>query len=220
MNLVMLNGSPRGKKSNTQVLLNQLCIGMNSVNDIECQTYYLRETKNTQEHIDIVKAADLIVLGFPLYTDGMPGVVKHFIDNLVPADLAGKPMAFLVQSGFPEAKHSRPVARYLEKLCKRINTTYCGTIIRGNSEGIRLRPENANRKVFEQFNGLGASLAYDGKFKQDLLEKVAGPEELTWAMKQVFKTPMSNFYWNMMLKKNEAFEKRFDAPYGPAFIDK
>lgn len=215
----MLNGSPRGENANTQVLLNQLCIGMNSVNSIECKTWFLRETKNTAEHVAVVKAADLIVLGFPLYTDGMPGIVKHFIDNLVPVDLHGKPMAFLVQSGFPEAKHSRPIARYLEKLCKRINATYCGTIIRGSSESIRMRSAAANRKVFEQFNSLGASLAYDGKFKQNLLVKVAGREELSWIMKQGMKLPIVNFYWDMMLKKNNAFDKRFDAPYAPPFSD-
>jgi hypothetical protein len=217
MNLVMLNGSPRGKKSNTQILLNQLCIGMNSVNCIECNTYYLNQTKKTEEHIAVVKEAELIVLGFPLYTDGMPGIVKHFIDSLYPIDLQGTPIAFLVQSGFPEAKHSRAVARYLEKLCKRINATHCGTIIRGGSEGIHLTPDKVNRKIFEQFNALGASLAYDGKFKQDLLDKVAGAEELSWVRKQGMKLPISNFYWNMMLKKNNAFGKRFDAPYAPAF---
>ena len=217
MNVVMLNGSPRGRNANTQILLNQLLLGMQSVNIIEGTTYYLRETNHTDEHVAAVKAADLVLLGFPLYTDGMPGVTKHFIDALVPVDLQGKPMAFLVQSGFPEAAHSRPVERYLEKLSRRINATYCGTIVRGNSEGIRLRSASANRRVYEQFNALGASLAYDGRFKADLLEKVAGRETLPKLAKPLMNSGMMNFYWNYMLKKNNAYKERFAAPYAPAY---
>jgi len=217
MNIAMLNGSPRGRNGNTQALLNQVLIGMQSVSQVKGETLFLRSTKDTPRHIQSVKDADLVILGFPLYTDGMPGITKHFIDALYPVDLQKQPWAFLVQSGFPEAKHSRPIACYLAKFCQRIHATHCGTVIRGNSEGIHLRSEKANRKIFDQFNALGASLIRDGHFQQDLLDQVAGPEELSWMMKQVMKTRASNFYWNMMLKQNNAFEKRFDAPYAPAY---
>jgi NAD(P)H-dependent FMN reductase len=217
MNVVMLNGSPRGRSSNTEVILNQILIGMSSVNEVEAETFYLQKIDATETHIQALNNADLVIIGFPLYTDGMPGIVKHFIDALVPIDLHGKPIAFVTQSGFPEAKHSRPIARYLEKLCVRINATHAGTMIHGNGEGIRLRPANAQRKLFELFNGLGASLAFDGHFKPEILEKLAGREELSRISKQVMKMGFSNFYWDYMLKKNNAFEKRFDAPYAPAY---
>ena len=83
--------------------------------------------------------AECVLLGFPLYTDAMPGMVKHFIEALEP--LAGRKdnpsLGFLVQSGFPEGLHSRYVERYLEKLAERLGCPYLGTIVKGNGEGVR-----------------------------------------------------------------------------------
>ena len=31
------------------------------------------------------------------------------------------------------------------------------------------------------------------------------------------KLPFVQFFWNMKLKKNSVWERRFDAPYGPAY---
>jgi hypothetical protein len=36
-----------------------------------------------------------------------------------------------------------------------------------------------------------------------------------WFAGWVFKLPVAQFYWNGMLKKNGAWERRFAAPYGP-----
>jgi len=47
----------------------------------------------------------------------MPGIVKVFIESLEPlCSREGNPdVGFIVQSGFPEAIHSRYVEKYLEK---------------------------------------------------------------------------------------------------------
>ncbi|MCD4753173.1 MAG: NAD(P)H-dependent oxidoreductase [Anaerolineaceae bacterium] len=214
MKLVMFNGSPRGKNSNTRLLFEQILAGMREVDaSIEAEVVYLRDTDRTALHVAAVDRADMIILGFPLYTDGMPGVTKHFIDALYPHNLAGKPLAFLVQSGFPESRHSQPVARYLKKLCERLNGKYAGTIIRGGVEGIQVQPEGMTRKLFKRFYQLGVSLAADGCFDDRLLKELLKPEKMSLAAKAFLKTNASRMYWDMKLKENNAFDKRFDRPY-------
>ena len=38
-----------------------------------------------------------------------------------------------------------------------------------------------------------------------------------WVASLACRIPIIQFYWNGMLKKNGAWERRFAAPYGPAF---
>jgi len=92
--------------------------------------HHLIRVKSTDEFVQAFAEAECAWLGFPLYTDAMPGIVKHFIDALEP--LAGRknnpPLGFLVQSGFPEGLHSRYVERYLEKLAARLGSPTWGRL--------------------------------------------------------------------------------------------
>ncbi len=159
-------------------------------------------------------------VGYPfMYTDCMPGIVKSFIDSL--KSLCGKQnnpsIGFLVQSGFPEAYHSRFVERYLEKLAKRLNCQYIGCIVKGGIEGTRVMPHFMTKKIFNSFYELGKAYGRSGKFDQMLLNKLAKPEHLS-ALTRLFYSfgkliGLVNNYWDKQLKENNAFEKRFDKPY-------
>ena len=50
--------------------------------------------------MDAFEKAECVLLGFPLYTDAMPGIVKAFIDRLEPfiGRKHNPPIGFLVQS--------------------------------------------------------------------------------------------------------------------------
>jgi hypothetical protein len=159
-----------------------------------------------------------VLLAFPLYTDCMPGLVKEFIEDLRPlCGSSGLPPAmFLVQSGFPEARHSRYVERYLEKLTRRLGCEYLGTMVRGGVEGIQVMPPVMTRKLYGLMEKLGAGLARTGRLDPKLLRKLAHPETLSpvarWLHDRVFYR-MTNSYWNGMLKKNNALDRREDRPF-------
>ncbi len=158
----------------------------------------------------------------PLYTDSMPSIVAEFIEALEPLiGREGNPrIGFLVQSGFREALHSRGLERYLAKLATRLGCAYAGTIVRGGGESLQMIPDNGLRKLFGQLGQLGGELARDGRFAPATLAKVAGPERLPAAFavmyRLVVKLPVVQFYWNSQLKKNGAWDRRFDGPYAPA----
>ncbi len=163
--------------------------------------------------------AECVLLGFPLYTDAMPGVVKHFIETLEP--LVGRrnnpSIGFVVQSGFPEGLHSHYVERYLEKLAERLGSPYLGTVVKGNGEGVRGMPPEANQSLFAALQALGTGLAREGLFDPTVLARIAQPEcfpAITGPFFQVFlRLPAGHSYFDGMLKKNGSYERRFARPF-------
>ena len=225
MKLTVFNGSPRGKGSNTKILLEHFINGFMTTDGNTYELAYLNRVKDSDNFIKLFRDAEQVLLAFPLYTDAMPAIVKTFIESLEP--LCGKEgnpdIGFIVQSGFPEAIHSRYVERYLEKLVVRLGCRYKGTVIRGGVEAIRALPAWMTRKLFKCFYELGKSFGETGEFDGQMVLKLtraeglvkfqAQPERLTKFQFRVFKLFGHNLYWNPQLKKNNAFDKRFDKPY-------
>ena len=84
MKLTIYNGSPRGKNSNTKILIDHFINGMETAKkEWEINIHYLNDIKNSDLFVKEFKNSEYIILAFPLYTDAMPGIVKHFIDKLI-----------------------------------------------------------------------------------------------------------------------------------------
>ena len=213
--LTLFNGSPRGRRGNTLIMLDQLARGF----DRPVEIYHLVRIKETDQMVEAFAQAECVLLGFPLYTDAMPGVVKHFIEALEPfvGRRGNPPLGFLVQSGFPEGLHSRYIERYLEKLASRLSSPYFGTIVKGNGEGVRSMPPEMTESLFMDFHTLGAGLARDGRFDADILTKIALPERFPAYLSPVFKVylrlPIAHTYFDNMLKQNWMYDQRFARPF-------
>jgi multimeric flavodoxin WrbA len=217
--LTIFNGSPRGRKGNTPIMLKQFGEGFASIPGHSYEIFNLNRLKELHKNAEVFAEAESVWLGFPLYTDAMPGMVKTFIETLEP--LRGRknnpPIGFLVQSGFPEALHSRHIERYLEKLAHRLGAPYLGTIVKGGGEGVRMMPEERNAKLFQALQGLGKGFAQTGQLNPDLLPGVAGVERYPRFLAPVFKLflrmPTASWYWDSQLKENGVYEDRFARPY-------
>ena len=213
--LALFNGSPRGRKGNSPIFLRELAAGFGGPSE----THHLVYLQQTQAMVQAFADAECAIIGFPLYTDSMPGLVKHFIEALQP--LVGREhnpaLGFVVQSGFPEGLHSRYVERYLEKLAARLGSPYLGTVVKGNGEGVRVMPDSMNQALFSNLQALGAGLAAEGRFDPVILSKIADPERFPAILGPVFKIflrlPVAHSYFDDMLKKNGAFEERFAQPF-------
>ena len=212
--LTLFNGSPRGRRGNTPILLEQLAKGFGG----ESNMHHLVYMRQTADHVQAFAGAECAWIGFPLYTDAMPAVVKYFFEALEP--LAGRrdnpPIGFLVQSGFPEGLHMRYIERYLERLAGRLGSPYLGTIVKGNGEGVRMMPPQATRGLFADLQALGSSLAREGRLDPKILARVAKPESIpsamAWFFQLALRLPVAHSYFDGMLKKNGVYEKRFDRP--------
>jgi len=215
MRLTVFNGSPRGTDSNTKVLLEHFTNGFMKNDGNTYELAYLVHINDRDGFIKLFQEAEHVLLAFPLYTDAMPAVVKTFIESLEPlCGRQGNPdIGFIVQSGFPEPNHSRYVERYLEKLARRMGCKYKGTIIRGGVEGIRMTPDWMNRSLFKSFYKLGKAFGETGESDKQIVFKLSQPERLTKFYFWILRLIMHKLYWDKMLKKNKAFEKRFARPY-------
>jgi multimeric flavodoxin WrbA len=217
--LTVLNGSPRGKAGNTQILLEQFLHGFQAGDGRSHEMHHLNRVGDAERFRQAFGEAEHVLLGFPLYTDAMPGIVKAFIETLEPfcGRVDNPSIGFLVQSGFPEAAHSRYVERYLEKLSVRLGCPYVGTIVKGGGEGVRLMPPERNHRLFETLQQLGATYGQTGQFDPTLLERLARPERFPRITVPLFKllleTKVGNTYWDNQLKENDAYEQRFVRPY-------
>jgi len=212
--VTFFNGSPRGRKGNTPLMLEQVAAGFGR----PVETYHLVRLKEIDQMVEAFAQAECVLLGFPLYTDAMPAVVKHFIEALEP--LVGRahnpPLGFLVQSGFPEGLHSRYIERYLEKLAARLGSPYLGTIVKGGGEGTRVMPPQMTDGLFSALQALGAGLAGEGYFDPQILARIAAPERYPAVLDPLFRIflrlPIAHTYFDNMLKSNGAYQQRFARP--------
>jgi len=217
--LLLLNGSPRGPRSNSMKMLSRVGEGWTDVGGGQAETLHLARLADFERAVAAYADFDVVLLGMPLYTDAMPALVKEWVEALEPrVGVSGNPrMGFLVQSGFYEALHSRPLERYLAKLPARLGSEYAGTIVRGSGESLQAMPDEANAKLWARLRLLGGQLASQGRFEQVVLSQVAGTERLSPPLAAVAgaacRTPAAQFYWNGRLKKNGVWGRRFDAPY-------
>ena len=225
--LLLLNCSPRGERSNSMKMLARVAEGWQRGGGSSPEILHLARRAQFERAVQAFAEVGTVLLGTPLYTDSMPALVKAYIEVLAPrvavarAGGANPALAFLVQSGFPEASHSRPLERYLKKLSLRLGSPYAGTIVHGGGESLQSMPDAANRKLWARLRVLGEQLARDGQFGTAELKAVAGVERYSrFAValaSLACKIPAIQFYWNGKLKKNGAWEQRFQSPYGPAF---
>jgi hypothetical protein len=219
--LLLLNGSPRGAGSNSMKMLSRVAEGWKRAASVGAtvETLHLARRGDFERAVEAFAEADTVLIGMPLYADAMPSLVKEYIEELACyVGRVGMPtLAFVVQSGFSEALHSRGVERYFEKLAARLGSPYAGTIVRGGGESLRTMPDEANKKLWARLEALGEGLARDGRFDAELLPQVAGVERFSAPVAAVLgvalKWPLPLLMWNGEMRKNGAFEQRDAQPY-------
>jgi hypothetical protein len=218
MRLTVFNGSPRAKRGNTEVLLGDLIRGFTEVDGNSAEVHYLNTETRRRQAAAAFATSEIVLLCFPLYHHAMPGIVMTWLETLEPLD-AGRntKMAFLVQSGLPEARQSRCVERFLERLPARLGCAYLGTMIRGGVEAMQFAPEFMFRRMRRTLVDLGRELATTGRFDPKTIARLAGREALPWWRIRVFlamkAVGVADRSWNDLLKKNGAWAERFDRPH-------
>ncbi|MBN2652793.1 MAG: flavodoxin family protein [Spirochaetales bacterium] len=208
--LVIYNGSPRKKGSNSALILK-------SVEEIlgsRVEVRDLKETANWDRWADEFLSEKNVMIFMPLYVHSMPSHVMAFIEKLQPS--AGN-ISFFVQSGFIESSQSHFLEAYFEQLSVRLQRNYLGTAIKGGVEGLQIRPPKMQKKFIKLMVQSIVELVLNGKFNPQTIARLAKPLRLGWGMKFLFKilskTSLVNFFWDSQLKANQVFEQRFDAPY-------
>ncbi len=78
-------------------------------------------------------------------------------------------------------------------------------------------PPMMTRGLFKSLHELGAIYGHTGDLDAGIARRLAKGERHTWLAKLLLYVMtafgLTDSYWNGQLKKNQAFEKRFDRPY-------
>jgi hypothetical protein len=217
MHWTLLNGSPRGKRANTAVVLQAVARGL-AASGCTVELHHLAVPAQFHRAPELCARAGRLLVGFPLYTDAMPGILMELFEQLAPLQSRrDKPaIAFLVQSGFPEPGQSRPVERYLELLCQRQGCRYLGTIVKGGVEGIQAMPAWLTRKLMRRLEKIGRTLGSKDRLEAKELRELAGAEWLKGWRGPILRLMLSlgsTPHWNRTLKQNGAFAQRFARVY-------
>jgi multimeric flavodoxin WrbA len=210
--LVIYNGSPRRKNSNSGLILKK---AVESLAD-KVEIRDLKEVDKWKEWSEAFNNEKHVMFFMPLYVHGMPSHVMAFIEKLQPSEGS---ISFFVQSGFLESGQSYYLEAYFEQLALRLGRNYLGTAIKGGVEGLQMRPAVGQERMMKPMINLIGDLVYEGKFKPTDIRKLAKPIRLGISTKILFKLlgklGLVNLYWDQQLKTNNSYEKRFDCPYLP-----
>lgn len=218
MSLMIFNGSPRGVNSNSNVIASWFNKGF-----VETTTVYLNKVKQHETYLKESKKFEKLLFVFPLYVDGMPGQVKYFFEqmNTQKEIFKNKKVTFIIHSGFAEAIHSKNLEKYLHRFTDLMSMKNYGVIIIPGSEGFRLMHPKMTDKKAKKVAGIGKMYRLNKPFPDAVKESLEGPLVQSKSQRILFKilslVGLTNFYWNSQLKKNNAYENRFDAPYSKSF---
>ena len=212
MKTLILNGSPKGERGNSQIFASHFAKGAGACCDIKC---IVRESY--QELAGALEGYDTVIFIMPLYVHAMPGIVMKLFEQMKPLSERNKTMGFIIQSGFMEPAQSRYAKQSLELLCKRLNYNYMGTVIKGGAAGVYVMPDGMNRKLFAELEELGRYYGETGCFSESIKSKFEKNYELSKGQARfnqiLYKAGIGDLFWNSMLKKNNVFAQRYAKPF-------
>lgn len=213
MKTIVINGSPKGKRGNSEIFIRNFTKGMNE--RVEVRRII---EEDYEELSNLVKEYDSIIMVLPLYIHSMPGIVMRFIEHFEENNAnKHKHIGFILQYGFPEGFQGEYLERYFESLAKELNMNYLGTLVKTEAAAIYMLPKFMTKKLFARLETFGKIYEETHKFDEKIIEKMKQPYKITgfklMFLKLMKKIGMMDISWNKFLRDNNAFEERYSRPY-------
>lgn len=211
MRTIIVNGSPNGRKGNTEIFCRRFIKGIQNQPEIR----YVAE-EDPAALATYMNDFDNWLFFFPLYVNAMPGILKRLFEHLSPSE--EKKAGYFIQSGFDEAFQSDWLCPILKNFNRRMGYRDLGIVVAGGMAGVRYMPENMNKKTFTRLENLGSLYEQNGVFDEESIQLFG--QLYRYSEKQIKrnrffrKLGLTNMFWNNMLKRNNAYQKRFDKPFG------
>ena len=226
MSMIILNGSPKAERGNTEIFIRKFIEGMQGADSrrIELSEVCYSAKEDYEQLANKLQEHDEIIITFPLYVHAMPGSVRKIMEFMKPVEGSGKKLSFIIQYGFIEGAQSKYLVRYLESFIKKMNYESAGIVTRGGSAGIYEMPEKMNQKLFQQLQKLGKDYVETGVFSKEVIECLHTPYELTKKQARMYefmaKAGLSDaMWWNSQLKRNGAMKHRYGTDQGCCLFD-
>ena len=123
MKIGIINGSPRGGKSNSEILIKYLC---SLLKGHQINKYYSFFSKIDSEIKSEIHNADALIFAFPLYVDSIP---SHLLDTIVKFEeekiINSKTKIYcIVNNGFFEGKQNQLAILQMKNWCEKIGAEW------------------------------------------------------------------------------------------------
>lgn len=219
MNVSILIGSPKGRKSASFMLGSRLAEGLRKHGAAVSEGmvhHGLRSEEGTVRLLDAVDASDLVVFAFPLYVDSLPAPLTHLLELIAGRRArvapAGAPrLAVLVQCGFPESHQCDTAIGICRLFAERTGMRWAGALAMGMGgslgEGFKKLP-GGGRNLLKALDMASESLASGGDIPEEATVLFAKPLMSRWMY-----TLVGNLGWRMQMRKNKARRPLTYRPY-------
>jgi len=215
--ITVFNGSPRGEKSNTHRIAAEFIKGAQEAS-AEVENIFLVDknighckgcfgcwiqtpgtcviTDDMQELTKKFMDSDIVVMATPVYVDGVSGILKTFMDRMIPIvdphftkDEKGEtrhvkrhekyPKVVVISNcGFPDMDHFQVISHHIGRMARNIHTEVIGEIYRSMGpileypnpivEPMRMKYRKLVRKA-------GKEIVEEGKLSDELRKKLEAP---------------------------------------------
>lgn len=212
MKTLIINGSPNGCKGNSEIFCRRFIQGMHNQPEIR----YVAEEDPAALAADMDKY-DHWLFFFPLYVNAMPGILKRLFEHLNPSE--EKKVGYVIQSGFEEVFQSDWLCAILQNFNRRMGYGNLGIVVAGGMAGVRYMPEGMIKKTIARLEQAGLLYEQNGVLHQETIRQFGQPhrysEKQLKRIRYQKKFGLTDIFWNSMLKKHNAYPKRFDKPFAP-----
>lgn len=217
MKITIFNGSHRGKKGNTHIMVKEFSKGAEQAG-AEVENVFLVKKKihpcrgcltcwvktpgkcvikdDMAELIQKFNESDIVVFATPVYFDNVTGIMKDFMDRLVPVidphfekDEGGEcvhnsrsenpPKVVVISNcGFPEQSHFQVLELLFKRVARNMRSEVVGEIYRGGGAILRdapqiLKPVIHNYKMLLQTAGM--EIAEKRRLSDEMRQKLEKP---------------------------------------------
>jgi multimeric flavodoxin WrbA len=216
MKVLVINGSPSGERGKTGWVLERFIEGMKEAGaetvivnlagkkihhctgELSCwfkTPGQCIHKDDMGEILPLLSDADYFVLATPVYVDGMTGLMKNFIDRLVPIaepffelrnghtrhtgrkGYNGLTHAALVSvCGFPEMDNFDPLVFHIKAICKNMNAKFAGAVLRPAAPGLDAAKYYHPMKTHSVANAIkkaGAEFIKEGRISDETAKNVS-----------------------------------------------
>jgi NAD(P)H-dependent FMN reductase len=219
MNVLLLVGSPKGRRSASYRLGSMLAEGIRkrgAAVSKEMVHEGVRTEAGTVRLLDSVDAADLVLFAFPLYIDALPAPLIRLLERIAERRSRVAPpgsprLAVVVQCGFPEAHQCETAVGICRLFSDRTGMRWAGALAMGMGGSVGGGPEKlpgGGKHILEAIDIASESLADGGAIPEAASALFARPLMPRWTY-----TLFGNLGWRMQLRKNKARRPLAYRPY-------
>ena len=118
MKIGIINGSPRGKKSNSEILIKYLC---SLLKEHQINKYYLFSSKIHSEIKSEIHNADVLIFSFPLYIDSIPSSLLDILLKFEEEKIVNSKTKIycIANNGFFEGKQNQLAILQMKNWCQK-----------------------------------------------------------------------------------------------------